>query len=80
MANNIPIHNIYYMLSYCAGILPEVGETQVTNIDETELVELFAEALVRRLNGFIKRGFYKEYVVQQESSSAIRCVFRKYFT
>lgn len=72
MANNIPIHNIYYMLSYCAGILPEVGETQVTNIDETELVELFAGAFVRRLNGFIKRGFYKEYVVQQESSSAIR--------
>lgn len=30
MATRIPIQNIYYMLSYCTGILPDKQEVAVT--------------------------------------------------
>ncbi|MGE7929229.1 5-methylcytosine restriction system specificity protein McrC [Lysinibacillus xylanilyticus] len=72
MTKNIPIQNIYYMLSYCAGILPEKERVHIDGQEETDLLELFAQALIRRLKPFVKRGFYKEYIQEQSSLVAIK--------
>lgn len=68
----IPIANIYYMLSYSAGILPEQGERFVTASNDEALVELFAQAFERRLTPVVKRGFYKEYVTTKQETTAPR--------
>lgn len=68
----IPIANIYYMLSYSAGMLPERGERLVTGSNEEALLELFAQAFERRLTPVVKRGFYKEYVTAEEQTTAPR--------
>ena len=72
MAARIPIQNIYYILSYCSGILPEKQEVAVTSIDKTDLLDLFAEPLVKRLSVFVKKGFYKEYISNEESLAAVK--------
>jgi len=70
--SSVPIQNIYYMLSYCSGILPEKHEVEVTGIDKTDLLDLFAEVLVKRLSVFVKKGFYKEYVPFEDNISTVR--------
>lgn len=68
----IPIANIYYMLSYSAGLLPEQRERFVTASGDNALLELFAQTFARRLTPMMKRGFYKEYVTTQEETTAPR--------
>ena len=72
MINGIPIKNIYYMLSYSVGILPEKKETDVSGISEIELLDLYAEALLKRLISVNKRGVYKEYILEEESISSLK--------
>ena len=68
----IPIANVYYMLSYSAGLLPEQRERFVTASGDNELLELFAQTFVRRLIPIMKRGFYKEYVTTAQEMTAPR--------
>lgn len=72
MEKRIPIQNIYYMLSYCAGMLPEKDLKDVDGVDTTDLLELYAQSLVRKLRPFVKRGFYKEYVQEQDELATLK--------
>ncbi|MBX9971141.1 restriction endonuclease [Priestia aryabhattai] len=72
MKSVIPIQNIYYMLCYCSGILPEKQEVEVTGIGKTGLLDLFAEIFAKRLNSFVKRSFYKEYIPYEESTPTVK--------
>jgi len=60
------------MLSFCSGILPEKKEIEVTGIDKTDLLDLFAEALVKRLSFFVKKNLYKEYIPYEESLATVK--------
>ncbi|WP_103108836.1 5-methylcytosine restriction system specificity protein McrC [Brevibacillus reuszeri] len=72
MSKQIPIQNIYYMLCYCYDVLPEKEAVDVAGIDTNDLLELFANSLVKKLNRFIKKGFYKEYISFQENTSSLK--------
>ncbi|MEK4425103.1 5-methylcytosine restriction system specificity protein McrC [Solibacillus sp. FSL K6-1523] len=65
----IPIQNIYYMLCYSAGLLPEKDERAVSAIDNTELLEMFAQTFLHKVKSLVKKGFYKEYLIMQEARS-----------
>lgn len=72
MGSTIPIQNIYYILCYCSDILPEKLEIEVTDIAKTDLLEIFAEVLVKRLRVFVKKGFYKEYIPDEKSLATVK--------
>jgi 5-methylcytosine-specific restriction enzyme subunit McrC len=72
VGSRIPIQNLYFILCYCSDILPEKQEIEVTDIDKTDLLNLFAEVLVKRLNVFVKKGFYKEYIPYKESLPTVK--------
>ena len=72
MGSKIPLQNIYYILSYCSGILPEKQEVEVTGIAKTDLLDLFTDTFIKRLSIFIKKGFYKEYIPHEESLATVK--------
>lgn len=70
--NNIPIHNIYYMLAYAfrdfrINMFEDIcGE----NFEDTH--NLFAEILIRCVSSQLKHGLYKTYVSQEGALPVIR--------
>ena len=68
-SENIPIQNIYYMLSYAYSNL-KINDTILTeSVDFKNIYDLFARILINVVNTLIKRGFYKEYIVKNEDTS-----------
>lgn len=72
MANNIPIQNIYYLLCYAWNKLPEGEVVDVTKLDSTELVDLFATVLIGGVNHVLRRGLDRGYELHNEELSSLR--------
>ena len=68
----IPIHNIYYMLSYAFQILNEQGYKNIATEQFENTAELMAAILAKGIAIQIKRGLGKEYIPQTEPLSALR--------
>jgi 5-methylcytosine-specific restriction enzyme subunit McrC len=68
----IPIKNIYYMLCYAWNRLEEKDYADVAREDEKDIYHLLTRILIVKLRSLIKRGFYREYCVNQEEASTIR--------
>lgn len=68
----IPIRNIYYMLVYAWNYPHEKDFISVFDEDEKDLINLLSKILILKVKSLIKKGFYKEYVTNQEESRIIR--------
>lgn len=68
----IPIRNIYYMLCYAWKILPEERWARVGTEDSNDLLNLFAEAMLRGFQVLRKRGLYRGYVTVTEETRQVR--------
>lgn len=72
MANEIPIQNIYYMLSYAYDVLKEGENVKLADDDFENIYDLFGKILVNGLGLLIKRGFNREYVNVSEEIPLLR--------
>ena len=68
--SEIPIENIYYLLSYAYSKL-KIDKDVLKEAKEYDNVQdLFARILINSLNSLIKSGFYRSYVTKNEDLSA----------
>jgi 5-methylcytosine-specific restriction enzyme subunit McrC len=72
MTKEIPIRNIYYMLSYAYDVLREGDNVYLSDEEFDNIYDLFAKILVNGLNLLIKRGFNKEYVCVSDELPVLR--------
>jgi len=72
----IPIQNIYYLLCYAWNRLDERDVVDVSAIDTTDLLDLFAKVLTGGLHHLLKRGLDRGYVTCAEDSRCLRGKFR----
>ena len=68
----IPVHNIYYMLSYAFRVLNEQGYREVAVEVFENVGELCAAVLCKGVSIQLKRGLGREYVPRTESLSTLR--------
>ena len=68
----IPIQNIYYLLCYAWGKLPEREVVAVDPTDAATLPDLFARVLVSGTKHLLRRGFDRGYVHRCELMSRLR--------
>lgn len=70
--SEIPIENIYYLLSYAFNYL-DIDEDVLKDVkDYGNIHDLFARILINALNNLIKSGFYRNYIVHNEDTSHIK--------
>ena len=70
--DEIPIQNIYYMLSYAYNNL-KINQDILRESETFENIhDLFARILIEAINSLIRRGFYKEYIVKNEDTSSLK--------
>jgi len=72
IALKIPIENIYYLLCYAWNKLDEGKSVDVTTIDSTNLLDLFAKVLIGGLSHLFKRGLDRGYITFSEDSRYIK--------
>lgn len=72
MATAIPIQNIYYLLSYAWNRLEESKTIDVSGIDSTELVDLFASILLSGVNHLIRKGLEQNYEAAESELAAVK--------
>lgn len=72
---NIPVANIYYLLSYAWDHLDEREIVDVHPDDETELIDLFARVLINGTNHILRRGLDRGYISHEEAVAGIRGKF-----
>jgi 5-methylcytosine-specific restriction enzyme subunit McrC len=72
MANEIPIRNIYYMLSYAYDVLKEGDNVNLSNEEFDNIYDLFGKILVNGLSLLIKRGFNREYICVSDELPVLR--------
>jgi len=70
--NEIPIKNIYYMLSYAYTNLKIDDNVKKESESFENIYELLSRVLISGVNNLIKRGFYKEYLTRDEDKNNIR--------
>jgi len=70
--DEIPIQNIYYMLSYAYKNLKINKDVLKDSQKFTNIFDLFARILVGAINSLVRRGFYKEYIIKNEDTSNIK--------
>lgn len=68
----IPVHNIYYMLSYAFRVLNEQGYRDVAAESFENVGELCAAILHKGVSIQLKRGLGREYVPRTEPLSTLR--------
>ncbi len=68
----IPIHNIYYMLSYAFKALNSQGYRQMATEDFHNVGDLCAAILCKGVSLQIKRGLGRAYIERTEALSALR--------
>lgn len=68
----IPIHNIYYMLSYAFQVLKEQGYKDVATEQFDNVAELCAAILSKGITLQLKRGLNREYLENTEALSSLR--------
>ncbi len=69
---DIPVKNIYYMLSYAYNSLNEDGFKNVASEEFKNIHDLFAAILVNGVSVQIKRGLHRDYITQEEALSGLR--------
>ncbi|MDG1463124.1 MAG: 5-methylcytosine-specific restriction endonuclease system specificity protein McrC [Gammaproteobacteria bacterium] len=72
MSSPIPVKNIYYLLSYAWDRLPESEVTDVSGLESTELVDLFATVLSGGINHLLRRGLDQGYLLHDEEIAGVR--------
>jgi len=70
--NEIPIQNIYYMLSYAYNNLKINQDILLESVDFKNIYDLFGRILLESINNLIRKGFYKEYITKTEDTSNIK--------
>ena len=68
----IPIHNVYYMLSYAFQILNEQSYKSIATEQFHNTADLMAAILSKGIATQIKRGLGKEYILRTEALSGLR--------
>ena len=68
----IPIHNIYYMLSYAFQILREQEYRNIATEQFENVADLCAAILIKGVSAQVKRGLRREYVEKTEPLSSLR--------
>jgi 5-methylcytosine-specific restriction enzyme subunit McrC len=69
---NIPIQNIYYLLSYAWNKLEERDVVSVKPLDCRSAVDLFAKVLSNGMSYIMRRGLDRGYVPHHERTSRLR--------
>ena len=72
MSSAIPIQNLYYLLCYSWNRLAEAEVVDVSAIDSTEQVDLFAAVLIKGTQHLLRRGLEQGYQAHSESIPGIR--------
>lgn len=72
MASSIPIQNIYYLLCYAWNKLPEGEVVDVSKLNSTELVDLFATVMIGGVNHILRRGLDRGYELHTDELSSLR--------
>jgi 5-methylcytosine-specific restriction enzyme subunit McrC len=70
--SKIPIQNIYYLLCYAWNKLEERDVVDVTGIETTSLVDLFAKVLGGGVERLLRRGLDRGYVEYTEDTRCLR--------
>ena len=73
--SKIPIQNIYYLLCYAWNRLEERDIVDVSGIDTTSLVDLFAKILIAGLQHIFKQGMDRGYILYAEDTRTLRGKF-----
>lgn len=71
-SNKIQIENIYYMLCYSWDRLEYLDRNYVGQLEEKNILDLLTLVFQKEVNFIIKKGLYREYVVEKEESSVIK--------
>lgn len=72
-SEEIPIANIYYLLCYAWDVLEEKETlTEVSTLDSTSLLDLFARVLVNGLRRLLRRGLDRGYLHQEDEIPGLR--------
>lgn len=71
-SNKIQIENIYYMLCYSWNRLEHLDRNYVGQLEEKNILDLLTLVFQKEVNFIIKKGLYREYVVEKEENSAIK--------
>ena len=69
---DIPILNIYYLLSYAWDRLDEAKPKEVSQTDNKNVINLFAKVLSNRTSHLLSRGLDRGYIDNQEILGVIR--------
>lgn len=72
MESLIPIQNIYYLLCYAWNKLEEGEVVDVSSVNSTQLVDLFAKVLAGGTHHLIRCGFDRGYLAFMEETPRIR--------
>ena len=64
--SEIPIENIYYLLSYAYSKLKIDNDVLKEAKEYDNVLDLFARILINSLSSLIKSGFYRSYVTKNE--------------
>jgi 5-methylcytosine-specific restriction enzyme subunit McrC len=70
--SNIPIKNIYYMLSYAFSFIKESSFERLSVESFENIHDLFAAILSLGISTQLKQGLYREYVSKIEDLSVVR--------
>lgn len=68
----IPIQNIFYLLCYAWDRLDQGTLIDVSKIESTELVDLFAMVLVKGIEHLERRGLERDYRFRTEELRGVR--------
>ena len=68
----IPIQNIYYLLCYAWNKLEERDIVDVSGIDATKILDLFAKVLIGGLSHLFKQGLDRGYVTFSEVTRCLK--------
>ncbi len=68
----IPIHNIYYMLTYAFSTLNDSGYKDVETESFDNIYELYASILIKGVSIQLKKGLNRQYVVETDPLSTLR--------
>ncbi len=69
---SIPIQNIYYLLCYAWDKLEETNKVNVSAIDSTEILDLFAFVITRSIEQILKQGMDRYYVEKEKEIAGIK--------
>jgi len=72
IVSKIPIQNIYYLLCYSWNKLEERNIVQVTDIDSTNILDLFAKVLIQGVKDLFKRGLDRGYISNEDQTKCLR--------